>query len=70
MTRGNSLEFLSKMVGSDLTITTWDNVEKVEIYSLGKMFVIVVGVGWGGAVGSAVQCLLQYRSWGVSDGVS
>lgn len=51
MTRGNSLEFLSKMVGSDLTITTWDNVEKVEICSLGKMFVIAVGVGWGGVVG-------------------
>lgn len=51
MTRGNSLKFIYKVVGSDLTITTWDNVEKVEICSLREMFVIVVRVAWRGSGG-------------------
>lgn len=61
MTRGNSPKFIYKMVGSDLTITTWDDVGKVEICSLGKMFVIVVGVAWRGVVGIC-SSMLQCRS--------
>lgn len=70
MTKGNSPKFRYKAEGSGLTITTWDDVEKVEICSLGKVFVIVVGVLWRGVVGIRVQCLLQCRGREVSNELS
>jgi len=70
MTRENGLKFIYKMVGSDLTITTWDDVEKVEICSLGKMSVTGVGMAWRGVVGIHSSMSIPVLGLGVSNGVS
>lgn len=51
------------MVVSDWIITSWDGVEKVEICSRGKVFVLVVGVAWGREVGIHSSTSVPVPEW-------